>query len=416
MAKRIVLTCWGSYGDLFPYLAIAIRLREQGHTPVLATCAFYRDMVEGAGIEFRAVRPDVDPADTETLRRVMDPVHGTEVIVREMLAPVVRDALADVTEAIRAADLVVSHPVTFATPIAADRLGVPWLASVLAPASMFSVHDCPLMPPHPGVFRLARRAPWMARAFRGLARRVTRDWLAPVRSLRAELGLPDRGHPLFEGQFSPRGTLALFSPLFGPPQADWPPGSVATGFVFHRAETVLSADVASFLDDGEPPIVFTLGSSAVGAAGAFFRESVEAARRLGRRALLLVGRDPRNRSNLSLPKTMLVAEFAAHDLVFPRAAVVVHHGGIGTTAQALRSGRPMLVVPHAHDQPDNAYRARKLGVAQVIDARHYTARRVLTAVGKLLEDRRHVAAATGMAGLLRREDGLARAVDALLTA
>src|SRR4030095_6638415 len=76
VARRIVLTCWGSYGDLFPFLAIAVRLKALGHSPVLATSAFYREIVEREGVEFRQVRPDIDPADTETIRRVMDPARG----------------------------------------------------------------------------------------------------------------------------------------------------------------------------------------------------------------------------------------------------------------------------------------------------------------------------------------------------
>ena len=410
---RIVLTCWGSLGDFYPFLALAARLKAMGHEPTLATCELYRERVLDAGIRFHPVRPDVDPADGETIRRVMDPAHGTEVILRELLVPHVRGAVSDLTAVAGDADLLVSHPVTFATPLVAQRLGKRWLSTVLAPTSFFSEHDFPLLPPYPAVTRAARVSPRAARAFMWLARRITTPWTAPVRALRDELGVPDTGDPLYEGQYSPYGTLALFSPVFGPPQPDWPSGAVATGFVFPMEPPVLPPEIATFLDRGEPPVVFTLGSSAVGAAGSFYEESVTAAEAIGCRAILLAGLDDRNRPRRTLPPTILIAEYAPHAALFPRAAVVVHHGGIGTTAAALRAGRPMLVVPHAHDQPDNAYRASRLGVARVLDARRYRADRAAAHLKALLSDPSYRTSAAGVAARLARENGLQAAADTI---
>ena len=137
MSRRILLCTWGSYGDLFPYLAIAVRLKALGHAPVLATCAYYRDLVETAGVEFRAMVPDVDPTDSTLLARVMDPHRGTEVIVNEMIVPHVREAYQQLVPLVRDAEMVVTHPVTFAAPLAARACKRRWLSGVLAPASMF---------------------------------------------------------------------------------------------------------------------------------------------------------------------------------------------------------------------------------------------------------------------------------------
>ena len=410
---RVVLTCWGSLGDFYPFLALAVRLKAMGHDPVLATCEFYRSRAHEAGISFHAVRPDIDPADAETIRRVMDPAHGTEVIVRELLVPHVRAAFEDLSLAARGADLLVSHPVTFAAPLVGRASRLKWLSVALAPASFFSWYDFPLLPPHPAVTRVARLSAWTAWAFMKLAQRITAPWTRPIRAFRAELGLPDSGDPLYAGQFSPFGTLALFSSAFGPPQPDWPPATVTTGFVFPAEEARLPAGVDEFLQDGEPPIVFTLGSSAVGAAGGFYEESVRAAEAIRRRAILLVGQDPRNRPSSALPATMLTAEYAPHAALFPRAAAVVHHGGIGTTAAALRAGQPMLVVPHAHDQPDNAFRAERLGVARVLDARRYRADRVADHLRRLLTTPSYQARARAVAARIEREDGVGTAADTI---
>jgi UDP:flavonoid glycosyltransferase YjiC (YdhE family) len=178
-------------------------------------------------------------------------------------------------------------------------------------------------------------------------------------------------------------------------------------------EAAVPATIEGFLDDGEPPIVFTLGSSAVGAAGSFYDESVGAAEATGRRAILLAGPDPRNRPRRPLPRTILTAEYAPHGALFPRAAAVVHHGGVGTTAAALRAGRPMLVVPHAHDQPDNAFRAEKLGVARVLDARRYRADRAADHLRALLGTPSYQANARDVAERIAQEDGARTAADTI---
>ena len=123
---------------------------------------------------------------------------------------------------------------------------------------------------------------------------ITRPWTKPIRQLRADLGLPTRGDPAYEGQFSPELTLALFSRVLAVPQPDWPPHTQVTGFVFHDESNHLPLEVAQFLDTGPAPLVFTLGSAVVSTAGPFYQESVEAVRRLGCRAVLLVGTDPQN--------------------------------------------------------------------------------------------------------------------------
>jgi UDP:flavonoid glycosyltransferase YjiC (YdhE family) len=140
---------------------------------------------------------------------------------------------------------------------------------------------------------------------------------------------------------------------------------------------------------------------------------VRAAEVIGCRALLLVGRDPRNRPTCALPPAMLTVEYAAHAALFPRAAAVVHHGGIGTTAAALRAGRPMLVVPHAHDQPDNAFRARRLGVARVLNADRYRADRAAAHLRTLLTVASYRTRARVVADQIARENGARTAADTI---
>jgi UDP:flavonoid glycosyltransferase YjiC (YdhE family) len=414
MSKRIVIACWGSHGDLNPYIGIAVALKKRGHRAVVATMPLYRENVEKEGLEFAAVGPQVDPNDPELFARVMHPTKGTERIVRELVLPAIRQTYDDMRRALDGADLAVGHPLTFTLPIIAEHERLPWLSTVLAPISFLSDTDLAVFPMFPRLLPGPRFSNWLLRTIKKLAHRQVGAWAGPVYRLRAELGLPRGGNPVFEGQFSPFGTLALYSRVLGAPQPDWPPNVTQTGCVFYNGPDGLGPELERFLAAGPPPLVFTLGTSAVGAAGRFYHESAAAAVRLGMRAVLLTGGLERNRPDGPLPDSVLLVDRAPHQLLFPRAAAVVHQCGAGTLGQALRAGKPMLAVPHAHDQPDNAFRLTKLGVARTLRPKQYTAERVAREVTQLL-DLRYTRRAAEVAAVVRQEGGADAATSAIET-
>lgn len=408
MGLRIVLTSFGSLGDLHPYIALGRALAERGHRPVLALPAAYESAIRAAGLEHRPVRPDVDPSRREIVRKVMDPLRGARFLIGELLVPHVRDSLADLEAACEGADLVVSHPLTFAAPLAAEKRGIPWVSSVLAPIGFFSRLDPPLVAVHPLVSSLKRRWPGVYRTLLSLAKKSTGSWARPVRELRRELGLPDRGDPIQEGQFSDHGTLALFSRVLGTPQRDWPVNTVVTGALsFDASHGGLPEELQRFLDAGEAPLVFTLGSAAVAAQGArgFYEASLAAVRELGARAVFLVGHYDRHELAPRPGDRVLACDWAPHSELFPRSSVVVHQGGAGTLHTALASGRPMLVVPFAHDQGDNAERAAAHGCARVLFPQRLDARRLAEHLDTLRSDLGYRNSAARVAEVVRAENG-----------
>src|SRR5262245_58715826 len=135
MSKRIVLTTFGSLGDLHPYIAIALGLQARGHEAVIAASQNYQQKIEALGIVFRAVRPDhakVD-ADPALMRRIMDLRKGPECVVRELVMPVLRESYEDTLAAADGADLLVSHVLTFTTRLVAEKTGIPWASTILQP-------------------------------------------------------------------------------------------------------------------------------------------------------------------------------------------------------------------------------------------------------------------------------------------
>jgi rhamnosyltransferase subunit B len=359
----------------------------------------------------------LDPADRATVERVLDPVRGADALIKEILLPSLDADYAALDQAAQKADMMVTHPITFAAPIVAQARRLPWVSTVLAPMSFFSTTDVPVLAPAPYLARLDRFGSWYGRVVSRFARASTVRWMKPVFDLRRRLGLPAGRHPLFEGQFSQTLTLALFSRVLALPQPDWPPNVVITGSVFYNGPELLQPELEEFLNAGPPPVIFTLGSSAVAAAGRFYEESLDAVRRLQVRAVFLTGGFERNVPRDAVGVDTFVVDRAPHQLLFPRAAAVVHPGGAGTLAQALRAGRPMLVVPHAHDQPDNAARATRMGVARTVRQHGYSGARVARELEQVLSDRRIRGRAEEVGAIVRSEGGAvaaAAALDALI--
>jgi len=407
----VFIACLGSYGDVYPYIGLALALKARGHHPVLAAPAFYRRAVEQEAIDFAPFGPNTEPTDRDLLARVMHPAKGSEYVIRELVLPELPRTFAELQEAAAGADVLVSHPLTYPIPMIAELRGIPWAATVLAPLSLFSAIDLPVLPPAPWAVHLRALGPWFGRLVIRLGHRATREWVEPIQEFRVSLGLQRTAHPLFEGQFSPYLNLALFSRVLAEPQPDWPPHTTTTGFVFYNGRATLSAEVEAFLREGPPPVVFTLGTSAVGAAGGFYQESVAAVARLGVRAVLLTGGFAENVPTGSLPPGVLLVDRAPHELLFAHASAIVHQGGAGTTAQALRSGRPMLVVPHAHDQPDTAFRVTNLGVARTLFPQRYKAPHVARELERLLNEPSFKDAAGRVAATVRKEGGAETAAE-----
>jgi UDP:flavonoid glycosyltransferase YjiC (YdhE family) len=208
--------------------------------------------------------------------------------------------------------------------------------------------------------------------------------------------------------------LSLFSQLLTEIQPDFPPNTIITGFPFYdrKDEQPPAPELLRFLDEGEPPILFTLGSSMVWIAKDFYRVSIEVAQKLGKRALLLIG-DKRNLPQTKLPDGIAAFDYAPHGLVMSRASVNVHQGGVGTTGQALRAGQPMLVVPFGQDQPDNARRCVRLGVGRKLSPARFTASRVVDELSELLDNPAYREQAAKIGRRVKEENGTKRACDAI---
>lgn len=419
-----MLATLGTLGDLHPFIALGRALAARGANVVLASAADYRMKVERAGLAFHPVRPAF--ADMQQ-QMGMDRAQLTRAVVerapflfRSIVVPNVRAACEDMLPLVADADMVLTSSLCVGARVACESRAVPWIGIVLQPLMFFSAYDPPVLPQAQWLAPLMRRLGVPATRFvLGVIKRGVGACFRPVRALRHDLGLaPTRRNPLFEGQFAADGAIALYSPVLGGIRPDYPRPTEIAGFASFDSDDggppLLEPQLLAFLGAGTAPLVFTLGSLVVNSPGSFYRESIAAARLLGFRAVLLVGEALLPTFAGLRSPDVHVAAYAPHSLLFPRAAAIAHQGGIGTLAQALRSGRPQLVVPHFADQLDNAARAVRLGVARSLPPARYAGAAAAREFLSLTTRPDYSTRARDLRDLVQGEDGAAVAAGIVM--
>lgn len=414
--KKIVMATFGTFGEVQPYLSLALELKQRGYRVVFCTSEFYRPYITGHQIEFHALRPG--HGDNQVLLQCMThPTKGIEFTLREWLGSAIRESYQDLIVAAADADLLINNTTSLAGPLVAEMFEIPLVSCALAPAGVQSGYEPLVMTIAPWL----RFRSWMPvsiyRAMLPVVDQLAANWLKPVIELRRELGLATHRSPLPRIRRDAWAThnLLLYSSMLGGPRSDWPAATTQTGFprLPQTVDPVVRPQAERFFAEGPPPVAFTLGTAAVQSAGSFYETSATVLRQTNRRGLLLTGKGINN-----LPPNCLTDNIAAFDYlpleyVFERSKVAVHQGGIGTCAQALHAGIPMIVVPHSANQPDNANRLRRLGVANVIPARQFTARRLQRALDEIDGDPGMNQRALELKARLSRENGVATACNCI---
>ena len=348
---RALLSTIGSRGDVQPLLALALELRAQGHQSRLCAPPDFRDLAEGYGVDFVAVGPAVRHVGSSRPVIVGD---SSPDAIRRLMTDTIAGQFATLREAAACCDLIVaSTALQYAARSIAEQKGIPYFFAAYSPIVLPSPYHAP--PPLPGQIQMKATTDnntlWDQQALR---------WNAlfgpALNEQRAAVGL-SAVSDVRSYMFTDMPLLAADSTL-----APWPTASelqvTQTGAWILPDRRPLSADLEAFLAAGEPPIYFGFGSTHTPHETS--RTLIEAARALGRRAIVLSGW-----ADLALVDDqrdcLSISEVNMQEL-FPRVAAVVHHGGAGTTTAAARAGAPQVIVPHRYDQHYFAERIYRLGV------------------------------------------------------
>jgi rhamnosyltransferase subunit B len=364
---RVCLVTFGSAGDVHPMLALGRALRDRGHAVTLMTNPVFSRLASDAKLDFVPVGKLEHYASATSHPKIWHPIDGFGVMWRYLLRPAfvpTYEALAEIASIEPC--VVIASPVAMGARVAQEHLGMKLITAYTAATMLRTVHD-PMTLAHwrvaPWLPHIARRASWWALDRYKLEPLVRPD----LDALRDRLKLPPiQGSVFGRWVHSPKAGVALFPSWFAPSPPDWPKQVVQAGFPLYDgdADEPVDPSLQAFVEGGPKPVVFMPGT-AQHQAGDFYSAALRACETTGRRGLLL---GPMTDAlGERLPDGVRTAPYASFSWLLPRARALVHHGGIGSCAQALRAGLPQLLAPRAYDQYDNARRLELLGVGASLD-------------------------------------------------
>lgn len=351
----------GSHGDVLPLLGLGRELGKHGWNAKALVSPVFGPAARAAGLDFRPIGTveQYDKAQNDPdLHSYQRGARAVGRVLDELLSLCYHELIEEIDSSSEPTVLI-GTTLAFPIRLAQELRALPAVTVHLSPAVFRSNLRPPVLSPFgpfPSWF-----PSWLMRAFWWLADRLLLDPLlgSPLNRLRRDLALPPLRGVMGDWMHEVDLSLALFPEWFFPPPPDWPFNLVQTGFPLWDIDSTqaLSPELEEWLAQGEPPVVIT-GGTAFAGRKRFYEDCLLACAELGRRPLV-VTRHPSN-----VPEGAFAVEYAPFSQLLPRSAAIIHHGGVGTVAQALASGTRQLVLPQAHDQFDNAYLVESLGAGR----------------------------------------------------
>ena len=409
--SKILIHTLGSSGDFNPFMALALELRQRGHSVHWAVSPEFADKARAQGFEATVVGADPD-WDSDMLRRLLtahltDPI---QIMFKEVLIPAIVPATLALEPLVREADLFISHTIQLAAPAVADRTGTPWISA----SGATLIHETAAYPP-PGVAWKGCPA-WLSRLGWQVGYRIFGDLDALAAAEYRKIGIAPRPNVISGGAYSRRLTLGLWSPSFFPRPPDWPRWFQVGGYARWDGPALPSPDPAPPLSTGvrargaSPRILFTLGSSVVNHPGEFWASALQALAPTDWNAILLGAPE-----DLPLPPGLRgrvrVVRYAPYADFFPQADAVVHQGGAGTTQAACYYGIPSLIVPRGFDQFENAAHLQREGWGLRLMPADFSPASLRLRLQRLLASSKIKTAAAILGQRMQAEPGVSRSAD-----
>lgn len=406
---KVLLIPMGTPGDVQPFIDLGLALMARGHAVRLVAHANFREWVERYGVPFVELGPAAQYERLLADKNLWTIHKSPRVFAKKLVLPtlqpmyeIIRDTHAD------GGTVVVAQTMALGARVARDKLDIPLVTIHRQPAVLRSLRDSPHVP----YFAFGRFVPGLIKRleYRLIDATIDHTYGPRLNGFRAELGLEPVRRIVGQWLHSPDKVLGFWPEWFASPQPDWPANMQLVGFdVQTRGEQDPPAELVTFLEQGDPPIVFTVGSG-MQHGRSFYEASARACALLGRRGVLVTRKADQIPDDL--PDSVLHATYAPFNWLLPQCAAVVHHAGIGTIAQSLAAGIPQIGMPGVvFDTPDNAIRLKRLGAAEAILRKHYTPERVAGMLRKLLEDPAVATRAKELAAQVRSNDAISKAAD-----
>jgi UDP:flavonoid glycosyltransferase YjiC (YdhE family) len=406
---RIILFPVGSYGDVYPMLALGVELKKRGHEVIVCTYGYFKDTVKKSGLAFRMVGTSEEYLDTISSPDLWNPVKSFIHLFKKGGETIMREQFEAARQLNRPGKtLIVSSYLATGARIANEKLNIPLVSVLYQPTALWSNYETPRL------YGLAagHRVPKFIKRLQYLLFHIV--FLGPtivrgINTFRKELGMSpiSKADPwlLSEGCI-----LNLFPEWFAARQPDWPKNVHYGGFPLWDGGDVdpLGHEAEEFMENGEPPVIFTPGTANMHAEK-FFKIAADVCKKMGRRGLFL-SRFP-HQIPADLPEGVRHFKYAPLGRILSRSAAIVHHGGIGTTAQAMSCGTPQIIMPFSFDQFDNAYRVERLGTGTSLRQSDFSHENLQNALEKILEQDRYRTACLKVLSCFEKKNPIKESCD-----
>ena len=407
--RHVVLATLGTDGDVFPYVGLGATLRKRGKRVTLVASEHYQRLAEQHDLEFRALHSKAENDELFTHPDFWHPIKTARLGAAWGLKRIRGhyDLLRDICA--EESSVIVANPGILGALLAHEKHGTPWASIILQPWMIPSAEAPSVMLGLP----IPRKGPVVVRRLYWRFFDVVVDLLVArgFNAIRASLQLPPVKR-VFRLWLSPQAIIGAFPSWYAEPQSDWPKQVRLTGFpMFDGSKGELPADLLKFCRAGSPPIALTFGSEMMHAAR-LFNESIAACQMTGSRCVVLT--KYRNQLPEALPAGAFHCAFARFEKLFPLCSAIVHHGGVGTMAQALAAGTPQLILPIAYDQGDNGERVKQMGAGDWIYSKRATAANIATALSSLSRNGARDSLQS-IKGRFTGHDGLSKMADVVET-
>ncbi|HEX8612893.1 MAG TPA: nucleotide disphospho-sugar-binding domain-containing protein [Telluria sp.] len=379
---RILIAVVGSVGDVLPFVAMGVELRRRGHEVRIYANPAFAATVRAAGLDIVGIGSAAKHQAFLDSPQATDPRKAMALVAAGVMSnvPLFYDAMC--ADVIPGQTIVIGSTMAFASRLVREKHAVPGAVVHLSPSVIRSEYLAPRFSPlghMASLPRFVKRFIW---------RTLDRKFLDPLYSVpfnevRAGLGLAPVQRMMHAWLHEGEHCIGLYPDWFAQPQPDAPANFIPTAFPLYDGSDRLTDDQLAFLDAGEAPVAFTSGT-ANATSHAFYAASAQACLLAGKRGILITQHP--SQLPATLPPGVVHMAYVSFKALLPRLAAFVHHGGIGSTSQALAAGVPQLIQPMAFDQFDNASRAVQLGVARTIAPKRYTANAVATLLTELMCD------------------------------
>lgn len=411
---KITMLAIGSLGDVKPLVALGLGLKSNGHDVRVATHAIFEGLIRSHGLGFFLIKADPKKtlesrAGQEALKNGSNPLRSW-INFSRMVRPSFIQTGLDCLDACKACDLIVYSPFsTFFALHVSEKLNIPTVAAYLSPMHPTKQIPSLLSPTQRNLGGMFNLFTW--KIYDLMTYPPNRSIINELRS--KHLGLPPLGFTYFrKRQDGQRLVLYGISPSVFPKPPDWDDNIKVTGYWFLENEKEWSppVELIEFLSEGKPPVYIGFGSMTTHDPKSLTETVLRALELSNQRGVLLNGWGCLG--DTDLPESVIQIDSAPHGWLFPRIAAVVHHGGAGTTASVLRTGKPSVVVPFFVDQPFWGRRVSELGVGtKPIPLQKLTPERLATAINTIVSDIRIQKNANELSERIRTEKGVANAVD-----